>query len=298
MSKLDEELERRFRTSQRPVYVDPSLFTRLVQRRSRRERAKRVSAIAFVFALAAVGAGVFALVSRSDRNGTEPATSGASSYASQPAVGAHLPGVPFPACHVTSTLPFGGYTFYGTAYMFTQGLTESAQCPQDGHAFLALYKKAVLNAKPAIMPIDCNARCEIFGTPDIDANGSAELAIVVRDAGWADSVILYRVEPTSATPFSQIAKVASGVRLPFAFDWGSGGETYRSGASCLTTGRVHQLDIWHANLHGNYWRVVERIMNFDGKELRLDHIERRTVVNTEQMPEGGETDFCGASVTP
>jgi hypothetical protein len=291
MSKLDEELERRFRTSQRPVYVDPSLFTRLVQRRSRYERAKRVSAIAFVFVLAAVGAGVFALVSRSERNGTEPATSGAPSFTSQPAVGATLPGVPFPACHATTMPPYSGLA--GTVYLFARG-PESGPCPDvaSGNAFLALYPAFRLSSKPIVFgPIECFSGCRIFGSPDLNLRGP-ELAVVIMEREGVDSIELYQVSRHSDTPFKLITVLNGDKRKPLRFNWG-GIDDYRAGAVCSQS-MPRTFDIWHARFHDGNWHVDQRFMQLKGATAVQSGTATYTTGLAANLP-ASESDFCDST---
>ncbi len=262
MSKLDEELERRLRGLERPLSVEPALFTRIVKKRSRRERSKRLSAIAFVVVLVAVGAGVFALANDSGTNGLGPAASSNPSYTSQPAVGATLPGIPFPACHA-STMP--GYSGVGgTVYLFARGV-ESKPCPdtRPGNTFLALYPDVMrLSAKPTIFgPIECFHMCRVFGSPDVDLKGP-QLAVVVSDENDVASIELYSVDPHSAVPFTLITILDQGKRKPLRFDWGGSGD-YRAGAGCSRSA-PRTFVTWHAYLRDGNWHVTQHFMRLRG----------------------------------
>jgi hypothetical protein len=292
MSKLDEELERRFCTSQRPVYVDPSLFTRLVQRRSRRERAKRLGALAFVVGLVAVGAGVFAITSGSDRNGTEPATSDAPSLTAEPAVGAMLPGVPYPACHATTMPGYSGVG--GTVYLFARG-PESGLCPDvaSGNAFLALYPDFLrLSSKPTIFgPIECFNSCRVFGSPYITLKGP-ELAVVVMEHEGVDTIELYHVEARSETPFMLINVLERGKRTPLRFDWGIHGD-YRAGAVCSQSS-PRTLDVWHARLEEGKWHVVQQFMRLRGTTMIPSGTGKYATSLAGNLP-SGDPDFCDST---
>jgi hypothetical protein len=296
MSKLDEELEGRFRGLERPVFVDPDLFTRLVQRRFRRERAKRVGALAVVVALVAVGAGGFALLSGSDRGGAEPATSGPPSFTSQPAVAASLPGVPFPACHVSSVHNFMGTSPYGgIVYMFSRG-TSTGACPDvdAGNAYIALDRRGQGNANDTQVfgPIDCFKGCRVFGTPDLDGDAKAELAVVVVDGNGADSIELYRMDPNSDPPFQQINTIVSHKPMPVFFDWGGGGD-YRAGAVCSQSS-PRTFDVWHARLRDGKWQVVQQFMRLRGTTLIPTGTGKYATSLAGNLPSGGSY-FCDST---
>jgi hypothetical protein len=292
MSKLDEELEGRFRALERPVSVDPALFTRLVRRRSRRERAKRLGAVVFVGGLVAAGAGVFALANGSGRNGTEPATSGPPRFTSQPAVGASLPGVPFPACHATTMPEYSGLA--GTVYLFARG-PESGPCPDvaSGNAFLALYTDAFrLSSKPIIFgPIECFSGCRIFGSPDLNLKGPV-LAVVFMEREGVDTIELYRVTPHSDTPFKLITVVNRGTRKPLRFDWG-GTDDYRAGAVCSQS-TPRTFDIWRARLLDGKWQVVQHFVRLRGTTAVPSGSGKYSTGLAANLPFGG-SDFCDST---
>ncbi len=292
MSKLDEDLAGRLRALERPVFVDPDLFTRLVRKRSRRERAKRLGAVAFVVGLVAVGAGVFALANRSSRNGIEAATSPTPSFTTQAAVGASLPGVPFPACHATTMPPYSGLA--GTVYLFARG-PESGPCPDvaSGNAFLALYPDAFrLSSKPTIFgPIECFNSCRVFGSPDLNLKGP-ELAVVIKEREGVDSIELYHVSPHSDPPFELITVVNGGKRKPLRFDWGGIGD-YRAGAVCSRS-MPRTFDTWHARLHDGKWQVVQHFMRLKGTTAVPSGTGKYATSLAGDLPSGG-LDFCDST---
>jgi hypothetical protein len=306
MSKLDEDLTGRFGKAERRLPVDPELFAGLLKRRVRRERMKRANTVGLMLVIGLVGAMAYALAER--RATLQPGSTATISPAlpSQAAVAATIPGVPFPACHATSLNYYSERSEYGSIYLFGRGKTGAA-CPEldSRNAYLGLNVGNLGSGpRPQIFgPIDCFTGCRIFGAPDINGDGRPELAVVVVDGTGADSIELYRIHPSADPPFTQTASVIQGRRVPLAFDWGSIGN-YRAGANCVTvgkptTGRGDELDVWHAELRGDTWHLIQRFMAIDGDQVHLDHVERSSAVGADGfLPDGGGTNFCGASVTP
>jgi hypothetical protein len=304
MSKLDEDLTERFGKADRPLFVDPELFTGLLKR-VRRERMKRVSTGGLVLAIALGGTMAYVIAERGAS--VRPASTATISPAvpSLATVGATIPGVPFPACHATSVTYFSEFSATGSVYLFGRGRAGTPCAELDSrNTYLGLNVGNLgPGPEPQIFgPIDCFEGCRIFGAPDIDGDGHVELAIVVGGSG-ADSIELYRVRPAADLPFTQMTTLIRGRRVPLAFDWGSA-PNYRAGANCVTVGKPNsglgdELDIWHAELRGTTWHLVQRFMAIDGDQVHLDHVERSSAVGADGfLPDGGGTDFCGASVTP
>jgi hypothetical protein len=298
MSKLDEELTGRFGKAERPLPVDPELFAGLLKKRVRRERMKRASTVGLVLAIGLAGATAYLFAERGTT--VRPASTASSSAGAT--VGASIPGVPFPACHVTNATYFvgslGHQDGFGAVYLFARG-SPSAPCPEvaSGNAYFALYRGGVqLKSEPTIFgPIDCTQGCRIFTTPDID--GRVALAVVVDHGIGADSMELYRIHPEADPPFTQMSVVGQGASSPLIFDWGGIGAS-RAGASCVTVrnpsnGIAHQLDIWHAVLRGGTWHLVERFMTIDGDQVHLDHVARSSAADGF-LPDGGGSAFCGS----
>ena len=303
MSKLDEELTGRFGKAERPLPVDPQLFAGLLKRRVRRERLKRASTVGLVLVIGLTGAMAYVLAERGET--VQPGSTATVSPAlpSQAAVGATIPGVPFPACHTTSLVYYTELPGYGPISMFARG--TSTDCPDvaAGNAYLGFNVGRIgPGPKPIVFgPIDCAQGCRIFGAPDIQGEGRPVLAVVVVDGTGADSIELYRIDPKADPPFTQIDAVVDGKRLPLSFDWGGEG-TYRSGANCYTSGPAgtgDELVVWYANERGGVWHLVQRFLRIRGTLFRLDHVERSAGSGAKGfLPDGGGTDFCGAPVTP
>jgi hypothetical protein len=304
MSKLDDELTGRFGKAERPLPVDPQLFAGLLKRRIRRERMKRANTVGLVLVIGLAGAMAYALAERGAT--VQPGSTATTSPAlpSQAAVAATIPGVPFPACHATSLNYYSERSEYGSIYLFGRGKAGAA-CPEldSRNAYLGFNVGRIgPGPKPIVFgPIDCAQGCRIFGAPDIQGEGRPVLAVVVVDGTGADSIELYRIDPKADPPFTQIDAVVDRKRLPLSFDWGGVGR-YRSGANCYTSGPAgtgDELVVWYANERGGVWHLVQRFLRIRGTLFRLDHVERSAGSGAKGfLPDGGGTDFCGASVSP
>jgi hypothetical protein len=254
---------------------------------------KRVGAIAFVSALATVAAGVFVLANGPIQDGTGPAKSGSPSLSSHPAVGASLPGVPFPACHATNMPAYSGVG--GTVYLFARG-PESGPCPDvaSGNAFLALYPDLLrLSSKPTIFgPIQCFNSCRVFGSPYFNLKGP-ELAVVVMEHEGVDTLELYHVDARSETPFTLINVLERGKRTPLRFDWGIHGD-YRAGVVCSQS-RPRTVDVWQARLKEGKWQVVEQFMSLRGTTMIPSGTGKYATSLAGNLP-SGDPDFCDSTL--
>jgi hypothetical protein len=218
------------------------------------------------------------------------------------AVGATIPGVPFPACHVTSVASNFGGERWGAVYLFARG-SENAPCPgvEADNAYLALDRAGVGRAADTVLygPIDCAKDCRIFGAPDIDADGYADVAVVVVDGTRADAIELYRTDQGSGSgsPFTPYTTILRREPAIFYFDWGGVG-TYRSGAYCAGDGAAssRRLIVWSAELVEGTWRVDETTFGVDGAGLTRIREDQSAVTSEDELPAGGGIDLCGARV--
>ena len=305
MSKLDDDLTERFVKAERQLPVDPQLFSGILRKRVRRERMKRASTVGLVLVIALAGTMAYVIAERGASVRPASTATISSAVPSLATRGATIPGVPFPACHATSVTYFSEFSATGSVYLFGRGRAGTPCAELDSrNTYLGLNVGNLgPGPEPQIFgPIDCFEGCRIFGAPDIDGDGHVELAIVVGGSD-ADSIELYRLRPAADPPFSQMTTVIRGRRVPLAFDWGSA-PNYRAGANCVTiwkpnSGLGDELDIWHAELRGTTWHLVQRFVSVDGEQVNLDHVERSSAVGLDGfLPDGGGTDFCGALVTP
>jgi hypothetical protein len=146
--------------------------------------------------------------------------------------------------------------------------------------------------------IDCAKGCRVFGAPDLDGDGRAELAVVVVDGNAADSIELYKVVSGDAGPtFRQVTARAHGG--PVYFDWGRLAN-YRAGVVCQYVSRLPQppLNFWHAQRQEGVWHLVETFGSLQGSKIAFGRTTRSTVADQASLPSGGGGDFCGVPVRP
>ena len=144
---------------------------------------------------------------------------------------ATIRGVPYPVCNVSSvSADFTGA--HGIAYLFSRETGSTCQSVAEAdNAFLALDRRG--QGRPGDVTvsgaIDCFKGCRVFGAPDLDGDGRAELAVVVVDGDAADSIEFYKVVSSDAGPvFKQVTY--GGTKAVYT-DWG-GTANYRSGVEC------------------------------------------------------------------
>jgi DNA-directed RNA polymerase specialized sigma24 family protein len=295
----EEALTERFESAIRHAEADPQLFERLVTSMTRRETTtKRAKTVVAAAVAVAIGAGAVALAHRSPTDRAAP-TPTATLEPGLPADAASIPGVPFPACHVSVTHSFSG-GWFGVVYLFGRGL-PSVSCFKLGPSpvYLALDRGGAGLPKDTVVfgPIECDLGCRAFATGDVDGDGWAELAVVALDAPRADTIDLYRVHPDAVPPFRQITMVAGGERVPFSFQWGGTG-AFRSGAICATASdsRTSSIDAWTATRHGGVWQVEERFYAFHGVTATRVGSRRSSTTSTNRLPGGLSLQFCGMPV--
>jgi hypothetical protein len=309
MPELDHALTTLISNAERPVFVDPDLLGALLKRQTRRQRARRATTTLIVVALVGLVAGGVAISNRSARNVTRPTATNSAVHFPQPVAAAPIPGVPFPACHVTSIdyipEPLGDQRGFANIYLFGRG-PASGPCPElDGeNTYLGLNVGQLgPGPEPSIFgPIECFQGCRIFGAADIDGDGHSELAVVVDDGDGVDRVELYRFNPHGKPPFKLITTTVAGSRVSVSFDWKGVGD-HRAGATCLPgSGRANgrptgAIEIWTANLRGGRWHVLERIMHLEGSSLVPDRPPTYTATTIDRLPDGGGSELCGWPVS-
>jgi DNA-directed RNA polymerase specialized sigma24 family protein len=294
----EEALTERFESATRHAGADPQLFERLVTSMTRRATTKRVKTVAVAAVAVALGAGAYAVAHRSPTDRATP-TPTATLEPAIPADAASIPGVPFPACHVSATHSFSG-GWFGVIYVFGRGL-PSVSCLKLGPSpvYLALDRGGAGRPKDTVVfgPIECDLGCRAFATGDVDGDGWAELAVVALDAPRADTIHLYRVHPDAVPPFRQITMVAGGERIPFSFQWGGTG-AFRAGATCASASdsRTPNLDVWTATRRGGVWHVEERFYAFQGVTATRVGSRRSSTTRTNLLPGGPSLEFCGMPV--
>jgi DNA-directed RNA polymerase specialized sigma24 family protein len=291
----DEALTERFNGAARHRQADPQLFERLVASMARRETTRRARTVVAVVLVVAAGAGIVALTERSPMDEASPSPTGGSRI---PADAATLPGVPFPACHVSVTHSFASSGWFGVVYLFGKG-SPSVHCLKLGSTptYLAIDTSGVGRPSQTVVfgPIHCELACRAFATADIDGDRWAELAVVAADRPDADTIELYRVRPDAPTPLRQMTTVVSGAPVRFSFAWGGAGP-FHSGATCPDTGvpATTDLDVWHAMRRDGVWHLRETFYAVHGVSVTKVGGKRSLVAEETGLPES--RDFCGMPV--
>jgi DNA-directed RNA polymerase specialized sigma24 family protein len=292
--RLDDALADRIGALPRRADRDPRLFEWLVKSMTRRERGTRARAVGSAVSVVAIGAVVTAIVgSSATGDDAEPSPS------APPFNAATLPGVPFPACYVTAAHSYASGGWFGLVYAFERGLA-AGRCPglAAGDLYLALDRGGFGRHTSVFGPIECFGGCRAFGTPDLDADGWNEFAVVVADGEATDVIQLYTVNPPDARrPFARITTVSSGTHAPLTIDWRGVGAV-RAGAMCPGPGSraTWDLDIWRAATSGGDWSVREQRFRIHGATATQIDERRSTVTEETALPEGGSLEFCGALV--
>jgi hypothetical protein len=128
------------------------------------------------------------------------ATSPPSPLTSSQASPGPVPGVIGPVCHVSSLAADFGFTGPGRAFVFSKPV--DGKCNR-GQAFVVVASRPQ-NPSAPFGPFTCESTCRALATPDVDADGHAELAVSIAD-GFFLYFDLFRVRagtPPSIEPFA------------------------------------------------------------------------------------------------
>jgi hypothetical protein len=161
---LDEHLRRAIDGAGDPA--DPSgVYEDLIRRRERRRMARRakVGLLSFVVLVGTV-AGVVLL---SRVFATTP---------SESPIGKDI-GLGFPVCNLTSLPGVFAPGMNGTAWVATKAGDVSCPSPGDGMQVVAVDVSGDGVADTSFGPLECEAWCSAFATPDVDGDGIDELLI-------------------------------------------------------------------------------------------------------------------------
>jgi sugar lactone lactonase YvrE len=204
------------------------------------------------------------------------------------------PGLGFPVCNVSSvTGTFGSTHTQGTAYLATK-MGDATGCPpvNDGFNVIAIDLDGDGLADTDYGPIECREPCHVLAAPDIDDDGSDELAVAVGSTGGSIEFELYT---TSGGTIQRLgfdcSRCNSGV-----FVWGGPGG-HMEGAYCLPAGSIGDFVIWTAERtdDGNRYALAESTIDVKGQFLvQVDRNDSFVPYDLSALPEGGGSAFCGA----
>ena len=209
-------------------------------------------------------------------------------------------GLAFPVCDVkTMTGDFDGNGTPDTFYTATK-TSDAPGCPAPGTATEVLGVDLNGDGKVDAVggPPACPGGCEPFAAPDIDGDGTAEIASVVdRPADGTERIQLWRVVPGSHGGSTAILPFVDRSGMPATFTWGSDG-TNTYGVSCTTRTSPPLLIGWQAIPTGSAsWHVSEHGYHIVGTDLRSAFEDSYDVPGEETVfPDGGGSTMCGAAV--
>lgn len=242
-------------------------------------------------------------------------TSGSPSMSPTPTISGPVDlGLGFPVCSVHMQQgDFNGDRAEDTAYLATK-MSDVGDCSDRGTAFevLAIDVTGDGQADTSYGPLECPSGCRPFAAPDVDGDGTDELAVVVGGYGSGSLVAfeLYRYFEGDNPSRSRIAPIgtvedAGGLSRGLWF-WGSsnGSPVDRYGAYCL---RPNSPDARSTFVSWNWQRKALSKKAYLGRgryrftpdgNLRFVRYSQQSIPSDDltQLPPGGGSAFCGAIV--
>ena len=306
MSRLDDRLSRELERAAPPA--DPTgAFEQVERKRVRRGRVRKLQAGALVVVVLAGTLGGVAVLREAFRSSLTPgaspttqSTPSATPSASPTPSGPVDIGLAFPVCDVkTMTGDFDGNGTPDTFYTATK-MSDAPGCPAPGTATEVL--GVDLNGDGTVDAVGgppvCPGGCEPFAAPDIDGDGTDEIAIVVdRPADGTQRIEVWRLVPASHGGSTALLPFVDGTGMPATFAWGSDG-TNTYGVSCTTRTHPPLLIGWQAIPTGSSsWHVSEHGYHIVDTDLRSAFEDSYDVPGEETVfPDGGGSTMCGAPV--
>jgi len=306
MSRLDDRLTHELEHAVRPA--DPTgAFERIERKRTRRGRMRKIQSGALVVVVLAGTLGGVAVLRVAFRPSTAvggspstgPTPTASASQSPSPSGPVDI-GVAFPVCNVrTMTGDFDGNGTFDTLYTATK-MSDATGCPAPGTAtdVLAVDLNGDGKVDASGGPPGCPGGCEPFAAPDIDGDGTAEIAIVAdRPAGGTERIQLWRVVPGTGGGSTAILPFIDATGRPATFTWGSDG-TNTYGVSCTTRTSPPLLIGWQAiPTEPSSWHVSEHGYHIVGTALKSAFEDSYDVPGEETVfPDGGGSTMCGAPV--
>ena len=216
-------------------------------------------------------------------------------------------------CDVRSmSADFDGNGSFDTASDRHEDERRRSDCPAPGTSTEVLVVDLDGDGKADAVggPLACPAGCEPFATPDVDADGLPEIAIVVDRPG--DGTERIQLWDLTTPPGGSLAVIPflDGNGDPATFTWGtvenwggSGPEVF--GVSCTSRTSPPLVTEWQA-IPGlaipagpDSWHISEHGYHVVGTELRSAFEDSYDVPGEETVfPDGGGDTMCGAPVAP
>ena len=208
----------------------------------------------------------------------------------------------FPVCNVQSmSADFDGNGSSDTAYLASKMSDGGCPLPGTSDEVLEVDLTGDGLADVSYGPLQCDAACRTFGTPDLDGDGRADIAIIQQDHP-VDFVSTYRIvhpgsDQVAVAPFATADTTATHAFVDFP--WGSNAEG-GGGAYCGSQEEgTYRLAVWTAspNPDGTY-AVTQDLYVATGGSFHFVSESNDPSVPQDQLPEGGGSTFCGVPVTP
>lgn len=214
-------------------------------------------------------------------------------------------GLGFRLCDVQSmAADFDGNGSPDTAFLASK-MSDVGGCPTNGTDFEVLEVDLTADglADVSYGPLRCATRCRAFGTPDLDGDGRADIAIIQQDRP-VDFITTYRLEGSTLTPF--VVTDGSGTHpLVIASGEVRGGPSpsvamYLAGAFCQSPNlSTYRLAIWTAdqNPDGTYESHQDRYV-FRGSIAEKISQRDDLQLDASKVAPGGGPDTPGCLVHP
>ena len=221
MPMSDGTLERRMRAAAPEPGAPDDALERLVTRKRRRAVRRKVGTIATVVVVIGGTLAAFAAV------GAGPA--GQPAAEPSPTQPMSALGLPYAVCDV-STMPLTTPLGQGSAAVFTR---DDGGCPKqpgsNGFVGVGVDLNGDGNVDATTGPVpDCFIGCEAFAAPDLNGDGTAEIAVSTEGAdGYGVYLYAITTSPPSIAPITKDGE-------PFQLAW-VGVATHAIAAHCATT---------------------------------------------------------------
>jgi hypothetical protein len=209
---------------------------------------------------------------------------------------ASVPGLGLDICS-SSSAPgtFGGTE--GLVYLVEEAPAEGCGSGVEGFQRLAVAPQGnrVTIVGPQLAICRDSWPCRLFAAPDIDLDGTDEVAVEVGRTGGSRLFVLFRVEGGRVQQFTFCAGCADQLA------WGGNGG-HREGAYCRGPASSPRLVTWAAETdpgaEAGPWDVAEVTHEVEGNQLIEVDQRNSQVPSVGSLPPGGGSSLCGSEIEP
>lgn len=239
MPDLDEYLRSELNRMVKPVDVN-AVASRIDMRRTRKAFVRKAQSLALTVIVLAGTIGLVTVMSIEFRDtGTQP-------IAAKPALASEDIGFGFPVCDVTTSV--GNWGGHGTVMYLATKANDAGGCPapDDGVSqVFGLDEDGNGKVDINLGAVQCLGSCRFLAAPDIDQDGTQELAIAEGVNGSSGSIRIYSVN-TDGEP-SLVPWQDNGNDLVFAWDTSN---DHQAGAFCDEGSDGPEFVVWNAERIG------------------------------------------------